>query len=154
MKVLFDTSVVVAGSIARHVHEKRAAAWFTAAREAEISAAATSHALAEAWATMTALPVQPPLSPALVDRVLERFRTHVEVLELSWEDYSAAMRRCSDRGLRSGPVYDALHLAAAERWEADLLLTFNVQDFTRLSVESSPRIVAPPDPPGVDIGPS
>lgn len=71
------------------------------------------------------------------------------ILELSWDDYTAAMRRCSDRGRRSGAVYDTVHLAAAERWSADVLLTFNVQDFTRLSVESGPRILAPPDPPGV-----
>lgn len=98
---------------------------------------------------MTALPVQPPIPPALVDRVVERLRTHVAILELSWDEYAAAMRRCSDRGRRSGAVYDTVHLAAAERWSADVLLTFNVQDFTRLSVESGPRILAPPDPPGV-----
>lgn len=153
MKVVFDTSVVVAGSLARHAHEARAAVWFTAAREDRISAAVTSHALAEAWATMTALPVQPAISPALVDRVLERFRSHVELLALSGDDYSAAMRRCSDRGLRSGAVYDALHLAAAERWQADVFLTFNVQDFARLTLDSGPRVLAPPDPPGIEIGP-
>lgn len=149
MKVVFDTSVIVAGSIAGHVHNAQAAPWMSAGREGRISAAVTTHALAEAWATMTALPVQPPIPPALVDRVVERLRTHVAILELSWDDYAAAMRRCSDRGHRSGAVYDALHLAAAERWSADVLLTFNVQDFTRLSVESGPRILAPPDPPGV-----
>ncbi|MGH7476761.1 MAG: type II toxin-antitoxin system VapC family toxin [Longimicrobiales bacterium] len=151
MKVVFDTSVVVAGSIARHVHEARAAAWFTAAREGRISAAVTSHTLAETWATMTALPIQPAVPPALIDRVIERFRSHIELLELSWSDYTAAMRRCSDRGLRSGVIYDALHLAAAERWRADVFLSFNLADFARMSTESGPVIAAPPDPPGLDI---
>jgi hypothetical protein len=59
------------------------------------------------------------------------------------------MRRCSDRGLRSGAVYDALHLVAAERWGADLFLTFNTHDFTRMALAPGPRIAAPPDPPGL-----
>jgi hypothetical protein len=32
---------------------------------------------------------------------------------------------------------------------ADLLLTFNTGDFARLAEPGSPRILAPPDPPGL-----
>lgn len=146
MRVAFDTSVILAGSIAGHVHEERAAAWFTAVREGRFAAAATTHALAETWATATALPVEPPIGPGLVQRMIDRFRSRVEILDLSWEDYRQAMLRCGDRGLRSGAVYDALHLIAAERWEADVLLTFNLRDFVRLAIPEGPRIAMPPDP--------
>lgn len=150
MRVAFDTSVILAGSIAGHVHEDRAAPWFAAAQAGRFTAAATTHALAETWATATALPLEPPIAPALVQRMIDRFRSKVEILDLSWEDYDRAMQRCSDRGLRSGVVYDALHLVAAERWEAHVLLTFNLQDFDRLATPGSPRILIPPDPPDVE----
>jgi predicted nucleic acid-binding protein len=150
MRVAFDTSVILAGSIAGHVHQDRAAAWFAAAQAGRFTAGATPHALAETWATATALPLEPPIAPALVQRMIDRFRSKVEILDLSWEDYHRAMQRCSDRGLRSGVVYDALHLVAAERWEAQVLLTFNLQDFERLATSGSPHILAPPDPPDVE----
>ena len=68
---------------------------------------------------------------------------------LTWEDYRAAIQRCSDRGLRSGSIYDALHLLVAERCGADLLVTFDTRHLLRLAGATSPQIVAPPDPPGL-----
>jgi hypothetical protein len=44
-------------------------------------------------------------------------------------------------GLRSGAIFDALHLVAAERAEVDALLTFNLKDFLRFS--PSIRVEAP-----------
>jgi hypothetical protein len=66
--------------------------------------------------------------------------------------YPAAVTRCNARSLRSGAVYDALHLITAELESADLLLTFNVGDFARMSEPDGPRIIAPPDPPGLPAG--
>lgn len=63
MKVAFDTSVLVAGSVARHVHEERARVWFRAAREGRFEAITTTHALAETWVALTAIPVEPQQPP-------------------------------------------------------------------------------------------
>ena len=63
--------------------------------------------------------------------------------------YPAAVRRCAARGLRSDAVYDALRLVTAEAASADVFLTFDVDDFLRLSEPGGPRIVVPPDPPGL-----
>ena len=150
MKVLLDTSVLVAGLISHHEHESRAAVWLDAARRGRVRGAATTHALAETWATLTALPVEPRVAPPLAERMVDRLAEHLEVLELSQEDYRGAIQRCGDRGLRSGAVYDALHLVAGERWQADVVLTFNLQDFRRLAVEQGPRLTVPPDPPALD----
>lgn len=126
--------------------------WMEAARAGRFEAAATCHAYGETWATLTALPLRPAVAGNVASRVVERLRRHVAPLRLGWRDYEMAMARCADRGLRSGAIYDAVHLVAAERWGADVLLTFNVQHFVRLSVpDAGPRILAPPDPPGLDI---
>ena len=149
MRVVFDTSVIVAGTVAGHAHEARAAVWLAAARSGAFEARATTHAFAETWATLTAIPVDPPIPPASASRLVERFARHVTPIELTWTDYVAAFLRCSDRGLRSGALYDAIHQIAAERCDAALLLTFNTRHFERLAGPERPRILAPPDPPGL-----
>jgi predicted nucleic acid-binding protein len=149
MIVGFDTSVLVAGSLARHVHAERARVWLRAAREGRLEALATTHAFAETWATLTAIPGEPPIDPALATRVLERLAQHVKPFALRWEDYRAAFERCGDGRLRSGVVYDALHLVGAARRGADVFLTFNTRHFSALAREGDPRILAPPDPPAL-----
>jgi hypothetical protein len=65
--------------------------------------------------------------------------------------YQAAIDRCAERSLKSGSVFDAIHLIAAERRAAGVLLTFNPEDFARLREGDSVRIVVPPDPPSIDL---
>lgn len=149
MKVAIDTSVLVAGALARHAHAPRALAWLHAAREGRIEAIATTHAFAEAWATLTAIPVEPRVDPAVATRVIERLARHVKPFALRWEDYRAAFQRCDDGHLRSGAAYDALHLVGAARRGAHVFLTFNTRHFSALAREGDPRIVAPPDPPAL-----
>ena len=98
---------------------------------------------------MTALPIEPRVSGEVAATVLERIGTKLRWVPLRAAIYKAAIARCSGRGIRSGGIYDALHLIAAESQAADLLLTFNEADFTRLAEPHGPRIVAPPDPPGL-----
>ena len=148
MRIAFDTSVLVAGSVAGHVHEARAAIWLRAAREGRIEAVACAHAFAETWATLTAIPVEPRLPLNAVDRIVDRLSGPIKPVAQRWSDYQAAMNRCSERTVRSGALYDALHLVIAEHLGAHVLLTFNVRHFTRLSSGNALRIVAPPDPPG------
>ena len=149
MKVALDTSVLVAGSLARHPHAERARVWLQAAREGRIEALAATHAFAETWATLTAIPGDPRVDPAVATRVVERLARHVKPFSLRWEDYRAAFERCGDGRLRSGAAYDALHLAGAARQDADVFLTFNTRHFSALAREGDPRVVAPPDPPAL-----
>jgi hypothetical protein len=53
--------------------------------------------------------------------------------------------------LKSGAVYDALHLVEAEREGASILLTFKRDDLTRLVDNEHLAIVVPPDPPSTDV---
>jgi predicted nucleic acid-binding protein len=149
VRVAFDTSVLVAGALAQHAHAQRAFAWLHAARGGRIAALATTHAFAETWATLTAIPGEPRIDPAVASRVIERLALHVKPFSLRWEDYRAAFQRCGDGGLRSGAVYDALHLVGAARQGADVFLTFNTRHFSALAREGDPRIAAPPDPPAL-----
>lgn len=147
MKVALDTSVLVAAVVEAHPQHARASWWLRTRKK--IERVASWHAYAEAWAVLTALPLEPRISGDVASAVLERLRRAVAFVVPRTTTYPMAAARCNARALRSGAIYDALHLVTAEAERADLLLTFNVEDFTRLAEPDGPRIVAPPDPPGL-----
>ena len=147
MKVAFDTSVIVAAVIEDHPHHARASWWLRTRRKLE--RVASWHAYGEAWAVLTALPMEPRVTGEVAAAVLERVRRSIVFLPPRTTTYPTAIMRCNARALRSGAVYDALHLVTAEGEAADFFLTFNVDDFTRLGEPGGPRIVAPPEPPGM-----
>src|SRR5262249_53483914 len=149
-KVFFDTSVLVAALTRAHAHHPRALVWVEACGK-RVDGIVSWHGLAELWSVLTRLPVSPPVPPVLAERMLDRLRHRLRTVTVSPRAYRKALRRCSERGFRSGAVFDALHLVAAEEARAEMFLTFNADDFDRLVVEGGPRIVVPPDPPRVSV---
>lgn len=136
MRVAFDTSVLVAGLVESHPGFEQAAAWLDAADRGEIDGAWTTHAYAECWSVLTRLPLAGRLDAGDVTAILEAL-VQVQAPEaISLADYQAAAARCAGLGLRSGAIFDAIHLVVAERLGVDALLTLNVRDFARLA----PRI--------------
>lgn len=121
--------------------------WLTAVNDGEVAGECSVHALAETWAVLTRLPIDPAISPAAATAAVERLAGMLDVTELDLKLYWKAIRRCSERDARSGALFDALHLVAAEESSATALVTFNPRDFERLSGSDSPSLVVPPDPP-------
>ena len=66
---------------------------------------------------------------------------HLDVVPLSAADYKVGLTRVTTLGMRSGAIYDALHVRCAERAGCDRIITYNVTDFERLA------------PPGVEVTP-
>jgi predicted nucleic acid-binding protein len=147
VRVALDTSVLVAGVVEDHPQHERAVWWLRA--DDPVERCASWHAYAEAWAVLTALPLEPRVTGAVAGAVLDRLTRAVRFVPCTGAVHAAAVGRCTARALRSGAVYDALHLVTAEAESADLFLTFNVGDFARFSEPHSPGILAPPDPPGL-----
>ncbi len=149
MKVAFDTSVLVPALVAAHPNHLRSLHWLEAVVAGEIEGVASLHAAAETWSVLTRLPLTPAVSPETARRVLERLGQQLVWLAPDEGIYSVAIERCAARGLTSGAVFDALHMATAEAARADALLTYNRGDFTRLKEDVSPVVLVPPDPPRV-----
>jgi predicted nucleic acid-binding protein len=152
VRAAFDTSVLVAALVEPHPLHRRAICWLAAAVEGRLTAECSWHAVAETWSVLTRLPMDPPVSPWMAEAAIDRMIVHVRPTELSRDTYAAAIRRCSERGLRSGSVFDALHLVCAEAVGVDAFVTFNPEDFDRLALSAGPPIVVPPDPPEVRLG--
>ena len=129
MKVAFDTSVLVAAVLAAHRDHARALVWLSAVSAGAFDGVVSVHALGELWSVLTKLPVSPPISPRAALEAINDVLTRFEAVPLSVQIYREAIDRCTTKGLRSGAIFDALHLTIAESVGASALLTFNERDF-------------------------
>ena len=133
MRVLFDTSVLVPAvvdQLANHEATFDALVGYTGGEHAGYC---STHALAECYATLTALPLRRRILPAEARQLVEEsILRRLTAVPLTQDDYIAAVRRVSHGGFASGVVYDALHVCCAERIPVDRILTSNLADFERL----------------------
>jgi len=144
MKVLLDTSVLVAALVRSHPRHAEALPWLARALAGEIALVIAAHTLAELHATLTTLPVRPRISPETALRLrIEGLPEAAEVVALSADDDQAVVRRMAELGLAGGVVYDALIARAAEMAGVDCLVTLNESDFRRAWPEGEQKITGP-----------
>ncbi|MCU0657584.1 MAG: PIN domain-containing protein [Polyangiaceae bacterium] len=151
MKILADTSVLIASLSASHVHHARARPWLKAAEEKRFELGLSVHAIAETYSVLTRIPYPAKFSAVKAKKALEDIAAIATVLDSDASLYFATVDRCVSLGLVSGAIFDGLHVVSAERWGADAVLTFNEADFVRLSLPTSPKVIVPPDPPAVTV---
>ena len=135
MKVLLDTSVLVTAVVDQLPNHAASLACYRHCRGGKRRATGfcTAHALAEAYATLTRLPLSPRIQPTDAVRLIHtNFERDLTIVAATREDYDDAIDRVARLGLASGVIYDALHLIAAERLRCERLYTFNLRDFERL----------------------
>ena len=135
----------MAAIVAAHESHGPAKQWLDAIDRRELDALVSTHALAELYGVLTRIPGG--LSPEEAQVTVSNLPNRLRVVPLTTGAYMTAVERCSARKLKSGSVFDALHLIAAERSRADALLTFNPDDFTRLAHGERPKVVVPSAPP-------
>lgn len=136
MRTLFDTSVVVAALVDQLGTHQAAFREFRRHSSGENAGFCSTHALAEIYATLTALPLQRRISPDDARRLLEEtVLARLAVIPLGSADYRAVLRRVADQGLGSGAIYDALHAHCARKESVDQILTYNLHDFERFDLE-------------------
>jgi len=143
MKAFFDTSALVTAIVDQLPNHVAALACYRRLahpRRGGTKAVCSTQALAECYATLTALPLPRRIQPAEAIRLIEEnFLVHLAVVSLSAADYKAVLSRVTTLGIRSGAIYDALHVRCAERAGCDRIITYNVTDFERLA------------PPGIEV---
>ncbi len=147
MKVLFDTSVLVAALVKPHPRHARALPWLKRAITGEIELVVGTHTLAELYSTLTSLPVKPRISPHAARRLIEEnVEAIATIVVLSVEDYADTLTRSSNMGLAGGVIYDALIARVGEVAKVERLLTFNVRDFRRVWPKATDMIMEPAEP--------
>jgi predicted nucleic acid-binding protein len=134
MRVCFDTSTLVAALLKQHPHHAIAFPHLKAAQNGTIKAHLTTHALAELFSTLTALPLKPRLSPTDVQRILDSsILPHFTIIALSGKSYKQAITLTAAQNLASGAIYDALHIVGARAAQCERLLTLNLKHFKALA---------------------
>ncbi len=144
MKILFDTSVLVAALVESHPDHARALPWLAKAKRGEVGYLVSCHTMAELYAVLSSLPLKPRISPGLARRLVqENVEGAAGLVALSASDYREALGRAADLGLSGGVIYDGLIAQAAVKSRADRLLTLDVDDFRRVWPEGEGKLAAP-----------
>jgi predicted nucleic acid-binding protein len=134
VNIFFDTTVLVAASELSHPH-------YAQARPAVLRVAVGldqgfigMHSIAEVFAALTRLPVQPRIHPVEAVRIVTgNILPHFKTVPLGEEDYAAALNTMTTGGWPGARIYDALLLRCAANCGAERIYTFNLRDFRQLA---------------------
>lgn len=146
MKALFDTSIFVAALVHAHPRHSIAWPWLEKAHKRELVLHASTHSLAETYAVLSRLPIQPSIQPTTAARMIEQgILSLATLVSLDADDYTAVLRQMAESKHRGGIIYDALIARAAHKTDVDCLVTLNRRHFLRVWPEASHRIIDPQD---------
>lgn len=143
VKALFDTSVLVAAFVKAHPQHPVAAQWWQKVKAGEIEGIISTHSLAEVYAVLTRLPVQPRISPTVAQQMIQENLKTFQKIPLTPVDYQGVIAQMVDLNLTGGAIYDALIAQVAQKENVDCLLTFNPKHFTRFSEDIAQRVNTP-----------
>ena len=144
MRILFDTSTLVAAVVEGHPAHVAAFPWLQRVKDKAETGIVAAHSLAELYAILTRLPVRPSISPEMARKVIEvNILDTCEVVALSATDYVTLLKQLAGLGIAGGAVYDALLLHAAWKAGVDQVVTLNAHDFRRVYPALADQIVSP-----------
>jgi len=138
MKILYDTSVLVAVAIADHPRHEVCNRFFNEGRSGHHDILVCSHSIAELYSSLTRMPVKPMISPGSARQIIKKNCLEgTRIVELHEDDYSKALDLALDLNLSGGMIYDVLLFVAARQAKADRIATLNVRHFSRICPDES-----------------
>lgn len=143
VKVLFDTSVLVAALIVSHPQHPLCFPHLKAAESWQVEGFISTHTLAETYSVMTRLPVQPRIVPAQAQSLITDISQYLSSVPLLSDNYLAAIAQMVALNLPGGGIFDALIAQAALKANVDILLTLNPNHFTRLGAAIANLVQVP-----------
>ncbi|MBV9504738.1 MAG: PIN domain-containing protein [Acidobacteriia bacterium] len=145
MNVFFDTNVLIAASEQSHPHHFQARTAMQRVVAGQDKGFIGAHSIAEMYAVLTRLPVQPRIHAMEAARIVtENILPNFEVVPVGKEDYLKALTAAAEGGWIGGKTYDALLLRCAAICGVERIYTFNLADFRKLALrELQDRICSP-----------
>ncbi|MBI3943163.1 MAG: PIN domain-containing protein [Chloroflexi bacterium] len=141
--MLLDTSILVAAIVESHSAHDRALSWLQKVKSGVDIGLVSAHSLAELYAILTTLPIQPRISPNIAHKLIQENVLNVcEVVPLSVDDYASIIEHLSKMEIVGGATYDALILFASIKANADQIVSLNERDFRRIFPELADKIVS------------
>lgn len=143
MKVLMDTSVLVAALLPSHSKHWPCVQWLDAAKQRLFDLVISSHKIAELFSILTRMPARPRITARTAFEFVEDILSVAKPVSLSGQHYHEVVGSLAHQGLIGGVVYDAVIAKAAEIENVDYLLTLNKADFDRVWSAHIARVVSP-----------
>jgi predicted nucleic acid-binding protein len=143
MRLLFDTSSLVAAFVPAHPAHQPSWTWLEETLAGSHQGLVATHTLAELYAVLTRLPLRPLIPPSVALQLIEENLRTFQVVALSATDYRAVLRRLEKHNLTGGSVYGALIAQAALKGKAEGLVTLNPSHFRRLGSDIEGKVRAP-----------
>lgn len=141
MKALLDTSVLVATFYADHEHHAPSIDIFL--RFGKNDACCGAHSLAEVYATLTGMPGKRRVSGNEALLFLGDIREHLSLVALDEREYFQMAEASAAANLAGGAIYDAILGHCALKAEAEVIYTWNTNDFLRLPPTIAARVKNP-----------
>jgi len=122
----FDSSSLLAAMIEDESGHEKALAALSSTRDGY----ASTHSLAECFATLTGGRITSRLTPAIAAEMVEcNVAKRLTLVSLTQAEIAAALKTAASVGARGGAFYDVLLLAAARKCGADRIHTLNYRHF-------------------------
>lgn len=129
---MFDTSVLVPALIVNHPQHSVCFARLKAAESKHIEGFISTHSLAETYSVITRLPIQPRIALMQAQSIITDISQFLESISLVSDDYHSAIAIMAALNIPGGGIFDALIAQAALKAKTDVILTLNLNHFTRL----------------------
>jgi predicted nucleic acid-binding protein len=134
MKILFDSSIIIAAFIESHPKHSVALSYLVKAKKKEFELLVSSHTILEVYSVLTSAPFNPRITPQIAKQLIENnIKNLAKIISLSAKDYFKILDKVSHSNLSGGIVYDAIIMECALISNADEVLTFNIKDFLKLA---------------------
>ena len=141
MKAFLDTSVLVATFYADHEHHRPSIDLFLLFGKSD--ACCGAHSLAEVYATLTGMPPPRRVSGDQALLFLGNIRDQLTLVALDEQEYFQVAEAAAAAGLAGGAIYDAILGHCALKAEAEVIYTWNTNDFLRLPQSIAARVRTP-----------
>jgi predicted nucleic acid-binding protein len=142
MRLLFDTSTLIAGLLRPHEAHHLAHPWLDQVLAGIDTGIISAHSLAELYSTLTRMLLHPKITPTdALDLIRENIVGSFEIIGLTPVDYVAILEDLQSRNLIGGVTYDALIMYVAIKASVDKVITLNGRDFLRLFPQFGGEVV-------------
>ena len=133
MRLLFDTSTLIAALLSAHEAHALAHPWLDHVLASRDAGVLSAHSLAELYSTLTRLPLSPKITGSeAIELIHENIVSSFEIIGLNPADYISILDDLQSRNLVGGVTYDALIMYVAIKASVDKVITLNGRDFSRL----------------------
>ena len=146
MRLVLETSTLVAAVLPGHVHHAAALPWLEFAKTRATFYGVAAHTTSECYSVLTRMPRNPKILPREALGLLEKnVFGHAEIFTLDAAEYAEVIRRLVANSLPGAIIHDAVIARTAELAGVDRLVTLNAKHFLKVWNGDPAQIVSPLD---------